>query len=486
MAGSAAAAAGTSARAVALAEGMLKTLLAAKAKVAAGLMVVALTAASVIPIAKHMIHRAAAAGSPLANDWPGWRGPTGMGSAAADDLPLDWGGKQNKNVLWTVRIDRLRPFQSYSSPIVCRDRVFLTGATPAADGRQPNATVPNATVPNAKEPPVEHWVACYRATDGKQLWETPIAPGPWLATDHFDGYAVPTPVTDGERVYAWFGSAVMAALDFDGHQIWRKERAGPYRFGGSQSFCSSPILYEDTLLQLCDQNDGASFLMALDKRTGETKWEKKRPAAASTDSTPLLIKINNRWQLVVSATNALEGLDPTTGEPIWWCHCPGHSGTPVCGGGLVVTGSGVAVDPTGRGDVTKTHMKWSSGEPANGPSSPIIVGDYVYRIDNEGILKCRKLATGELMYRERLPGLGPTYEVSPFSTPSGRIYFMSWGQKSYVVEAGPVFKLLATNEPMQPDSMDCYTLPAVAGNRIFLKAGHLCCIGQENFAAGPH
>jgi RNA polymerase sigma factor (sigma-70 family) len=466
-AGKAGAVAGIPLRVVALAEAMLKTLFVAHVKVATGVLAVVVVGATMVPLAKPLFNHAA---SPVsAHDWPGWRGPDGMGTTVESDLPLTWGGPENKNILWSVRIDRLRPFQSYSSPIVCRDQLFCTAATPAPDKNQGPA----------KEP-TEHWITCYRTSDGKQLWETQIAPGPWLATDHYDGYAVPTPVTDGKLVYAWFGSAVMAAVDFEGHVVWRKERPGQYHFGLYQSFCSSPVLYEDTILQLCDQNDGASVLIAFDKRTGEIKWEKKRPNVFSTETTPILIKAHGRAQLIVATTNQLQGLDPSNGEPIWWCNCPGHPATPAYGGGLVVTGSGVAVDPTGQGDVAKTHVRWNIHDASRNPSSPVIVGDYVYRLDDANILKCRKLATGELVYRERLEGLGPTYQVSPFATADGRIYFASWMQKSYVIQSGPTFKILATSDPLKPDTMDAYTSPAVSGGKIFLKAGHLCCIGKSD------
>jgi RNA polymerase sigma factor (sigma-70 family) len=475
-AGHTAATVGISLRAVALAEAMLKSLFVAHLKMAAGVLAVAAVGASVAPLVKPLFQHPAAVSD---RDWPGWRGPTGMGTTPDTEIPLTWGGNGNENVLWSVRIDRLRPFQSYSSPIVCGDRLFYTAATPALDAKQ--------TPP--KEP-AEHWVSCFRTSDGEKLWETYIAPGPWQATDHFDGYAVPTPVTDGKLIYAWFGSAVMVALDFEGHVVWRKERPGPYHFGGSQSFCSSPVFYEDTILQLCDQNEGASVLIAFDKKTGDIKWEKKRDNVFSTETTPILIKVNDgsggRWELIVAATNQLQGLNPANGESIWWCSCPGHAATPVYGGGLVVTGSGVAVDPTGHDDVSKTQIKWNANDQSRGPSSPLIAGDYVYRLNDAGVLTCRKLATGDVIYRERLPGLAPVYEASPFATGEGKIYFASWMQPSYVIQAGPTFKILATSPPLKPDTMDFYTSPAVSRGKIFFKAGHLCCIGKRDPPTDKH
>src|SRR5262249_4568530 len=145
----------------------------------------------------------------------------------------------------------------------------------------------------------EHYVTCYRAADGKQLWRTTVPHGPF--PDAY--YSIPTPVTDGKRVYAWFGSGVAVALDFGGQLLWRRERPGPYNVYPGVS--SSPVLYGDTLLILVDQGKD-SFLLALDRATGAVKWERKRPEMrGSTNSSPVLMSVRGRKQLLVAAAHAL-------------------------------------------------------------------------------------------------------------------------------------------------------------------------------------
>ena len=298
-----------------------------------------------------------------ADDWPGWRGPTGAGITQEKDLPLTWGGKTNDNVLWKVQVGS----RSYSSPIVWTDRVFITDAD-----RQDDKAVKNKIIP-------EHRVLCYRAGDGKELWRTRIEPGGW-----FDGnsiYTAPTPVTDGTLVYAWFGSGVMAALDLDGKVVWRKEHAGPYNV--YPSITSSPVLHGDAVLILCDQGKD-SFLLALDRKTGAVKWEEKRPKAGGTNSSPVLLRVKDRDELIVCSGKTLEGIDPATGKRLWWCDKDGGYWTSfTVGSGLVYAdsggGRGLAVDPAGEGDINKTHVKWQQTKVPEGLGCPIIVGDYVYR-----------------------------------------------------------------------------------------------------------
>ncbi len=182
-AGKAATAGGISLRVAALAKSVLNALLLAKLKAAGGVLAVVLAVGAGTSLIS--ISRSAAPPNPTQlGDWPGWRGPTAMGYTQDNDLPLTWGGKNHENILWTARIDGWRDIEAYSSPIVSRDRVFVTAATAKRETGLP------------KNPP-QQWVACYRVSDGKQLWETLIPPGPWLAIDGHDGYAVPTPVTDG-------------------------------------------------------------------------------------------------------------------------------------------------------------------------------------------------------------------------------------------------------------------------------------------------
>jgi outer membrane protein assembly factor BamB len=388
-----------------------------------------------------------------------------MGLTDARNLPLTW-GNNGENVLWKSPLpgtDTKATFDhNQSSPIVWKDRLFLV-----------MVYWPEGVAPT--EFP-EHHVACYRTEDGKLLWDRQVQPGPWLLKDLRGGYSAPTPCTDGERVYVLFGSSALAAFDFDGKQVWRKAIT-PYAW--DVAIGTSPILYQDTVLVLADGTvPKLSRLIAFDKKSGNVKWEQKRPTASFNHTTPVLIEVKGKPQLLVSSANAVQGLDPADGKVVWWAANPGDVPTPVYGKGLVYSeggrgGPGIAVEPTGEGDVTKTLVKWKTKPVPEGYSSPIISGDHVYRMHQPGILKCWKLASGELAYSERLPsGVDPS--ASPFVTPEGRIYFASGG-RSAVIAPGPKFELLATNDLGDPSKASA----AVAGGHIYVKGGkNLYCIGK--------
>jgi outer membrane protein assembly factor BamB len=396
-----------------------------------------------------------------AGNWPGWRGPTGVGHSDEKDLPLTWDGEKNDNVLWSVQLDG----RGYSSPIVWGQRVFVTGAL-----------VDRVTEDQPQVP--ANYVACYEAATGKRLWSTTVPPGAW-PKEKPENYAVPTPATDGERVYAWFGSshhAVMVAADFDGNVVWSKEFPGTY--GVNPAMASSPVLSGDAVIQLCDEGRGKGFLVALDKRTGAVKWRRERTGEPYHNSTPALIEVKGKPQLVVNAATALQGLDPSDGRLIWKCAAPiGVGASPAYGAGLVYAegggGPGLCVDPSGEGDVSKTHVRWRIKAPG-AYASPIIVGDYVYRVHKPDLLECWSLKTGATLFSERLRWV--SYYASPFATADGRVYFAS-GRKTYVIQAGPKLQVLAKNDAEVGDDGPS---PAVSGGRIFLKStSRLMCVGKK-------
>lgn len=400
--------------------------------------------------------------------WPGWRGPTGLGTSDEKDLPLTWGGRDNENVLWksplpgTTAKGKVKRDHNQSSPIVWKDRVFVTAAY-WPDG-----------VAQTEFP--EHHVACYSAADGKQLWDVTVPPGPWQLKDLRGGYAAPTPCTDGKRVYALFGSSELVALDFDGKEVWRKEIKP---FAWDVCVGCSPVLAGDAVLVLADGTKPAdSRLIAFDPEKGDIKWEKKRPEANFNHTTPVLIEVNGKQQLVIAASGAVQGVDPKDGEVIWSAKNKGDVLTPAFGEVIVYAeggrgGPGIAVDPTGKGDVTKTHVKWTTGPNPEGYSSPIIAGGHLYRADKD-VLRCLALTTGKKAFAERLPD-GMNSSGSPVATADGRLYFAGGG-KSAVVPVGPKFETLATND-LGDDSA---ASPAVANGRLYLKGGkYLYCIGKE-------
>jgi outer membrane protein assembly factor BamB len=403
-----------------------------------------------------------------AGDWPGWRGPTGLGYTEEKDLPLTWDGKTGQNIVWKallhggVRNNPEMNSPGWSSPIVWQGRVFLTTAVwqPGLSKEERKTVIP------------EHHVLCFQADNGKLLWDTLVPPGKCLVDNHYHGYAVPTPVTDGKLVFALFGSAVLAALDFDGKIVWREEL--PVRRSVDGGVCSSPVLYEDSVIVVGIGDPG---LRALDKQTGKLKWE-QTTKASNRQATPLLLDIAGRRELVHLA-GGFQGIDPATGTLLWSCRAPVGLASPAYGSGLVYTDqgrggqTGTCVDPTGHGDVSKSHVKWQVKVTAPAGSSAICVVDYLYRACNADVLRCWRTATGDLIYEERLPRVSPS--ASPIATPDGRIYFASAG-KSYVIKAGPQFEILAVNDLGEGDN---YTTPAVSGGRLFIKGrNYLWCIGK--------
>jgi len=411
----------------------------------------------------------AVAQNAVQESWPSFRGNLGLGYSDSE-LPLEWDGATGKNVRWKAPLPATKkggqPDHNQSSPIITdRGKVIVT--TAFWPEKQDASIIP------------EQHVTCYRALDGQELWDVTIPAGPWKLSDLRGGYCAPTPVTDGERVYVIFGSSVLAAVDLDGKLVWRKEIPDWQSF--DVAMASSPILVGNKLLVLADRNGGKSTLTAYDPKTGDIAWEKKRPEVSFGHTTPVLFDSDGKGkqlQLLVAASNELQALNPETGDKIWWCKTPGDVTAPVFTKGLVYTdsgrgGPGILVDASGKGDVAGTHVKWKIDQIPEGLSSPSIVGDYLYRLHTPGVLKCFGMSDGKEVYAKRLDGVSTA--SSPITTPSGRVYFASAG-KTFVVQSGPTFKLLATNDLGEPSSASAATARGI----LFLKGQkHLFCVGEK-------
>ena len=400
-----------------------------------------------------------------ADNWATFRGPTGMGQSAEKDLPTNWGGKGNDNILWKTPLPHVdakaKPDHNQSSPIVWKDKIVVTTSFWPVSKTQ-------------KDMP-EHHVTCFSAA-GKILWDAMVEAGPWLLTDLRGGYTAPTPVTDGERIYVMFGSGVAVALDMDGKPVWWEKIPEAKKF--DVAIGVSPILYGDNLLILCEKVGKASHLLALDKKTGKEKWDEKRPKMNFSHTTPVVAKIGGKDILLIGANNQLQGVDPANGKLLWWAINEGDVPCPVVAAGLVYCdngrgGVGIAVDPSGSGDVTKTHIKWKTDRKIDGLGSPIVSGDYLFRLRSPGFLSYWKMSTGEFVAEERVQGVSTT--ASPFATADGRVYYAAAG-KSIVVKVGEKSEIIATNDLGEDNGSSA----AVSGGRIYLKGrNHLFAVGNK-------
>ncbi len=387
-----------------------------------------------------------------AENWPQFRGTTGLGYSTEKDLPLTWNAASGENIAWKVPLPK--GDNQYSSPVVWGDRVFVTGV---------------------KNAPLEHWVMCFSVKDGALLWQANVAPGPLVLTDLRGGYGAPTPCTDGKRIYAVFGSAVVAAFDLEGKPVWRREIAN-HAF--DVALGSSPVLYKDTVILNCDQTGKTSSIIAWDAATGDIRWEARRPDTSFAHSTPAIVEVGGKPQMLVNASGAVQGLDPANGTVLWWCAGQGDAASPAFGGGFVYSdsgrgGKGICVDPGGTGEVTKTHLKWTVPQISEGLSSPVITGNKVWRTHGPEILKAFDLTTGKRILSERLPGI--TTWASPVVTADGRLYFASAG-RTYVVRAADTLEVLGTSDLGEENRASA----AVSGGRIFLRGDkNLYCIQKK-------
>ena len=270
---------------------------------------------------------------------------------------------------------------------------------------------------------------------------------------------------------------MLVAVDFGGHVVWRQELPDHASF--DVAIASSPIVHEGAVILLADRNNRKATLTAFDCRTGDAIWEQKRPQVAFNHSTPVIADLDGRRQMLVTASNALQGLDPATGALLWWCDAPGDVSSPVTANGLVYAdsgrgGPGLLVEPRGEGDLSRSAVKWRTGNMQEGLSSPAIAGDCLYRMHNPGVLKCINLSTGQEAYSRRLEGV--SIASSPIVTPEGRVYLASAG-KTLVLQAGPTFELLATNELGDPGPASAAV--AHGGKWILKGREHLFCIGRK-------
>ena len=389
-----------------------------------------------------------------AEGWPEFRGPTGQGHSAERGLPLEW--SESRNVIWKKPIAGL----GWSTPVVAGGRAWLTTAVRERGGAslrvlafevETGTEVVNAEV--------------FRIRDA-------------VLTNPKNSHASPTPIVDGDRVYVHFGADGTAALTTSGQVLWKARFPYVTQHGSG----GSPVVYGDLLIFSCDGWD-AAFVIALDKHTGKVRWKtQRRLPSDQAYTTPLIIRVADRDQVVSVGAYRAAAYDPRSGREIWRVSYPdGFSNVPrpVYGHGLVYIATGfqqpslLAVRADGTGDVTRTHVAWTVRRGAPLTPSPLLVGDELYVVNDIGIVSALDAKTGEPHWMQRIGG---NHSASPIFA-DGRIYFLSEEGMATVLAPGREFRVLARNQ------LDGSTLAsmAVSARSIFVRSStHLYRLGTAN------
>lgn len=398
-----------------------------------------------------------------AEGWPQFRGPRGDGTAPAAELPLVW--NETNHVIWKVRV----PGRGRSSPVVFGDRVWLT--TAIEEGVQRTRIGPD-DMQTAER--VGLRAVCLDAASGGVVWEVPLFevehPDPvhWL-----NSWATPTPVIEAGTLYCDFGTFGTAAVEAETGKVrWRQRVPVDHQVGPG----SSPVVWQDLLVLVRDGRD-AQYVTALNRQTGHTAWRVERPPIAAGHPnlkksfvTPLVISSGGRAQLVSPGAHWVVAYDPATGAELWRArHGEGFSiGTcPVFGHGLAFFGTGCfkaqlwAVRVDGNGDVTETHVAWKTLRQVPIMSSPVLVGEELYWVSDEGMACCAEARTGQIVWQERLGG---AHLASPIAT-ADRLYFFGQEGKTSVVKASRQFEKLAENLVEGP----VIATPAAVGGSLYLR-----------------
>jgi outer membrane protein assembly factor BamB len=387
-----------------------------------------------------------------AENWPQWRGPSLNGLSAEKNLPVQW--SKTDNVAWKLPL----PEWSGSTPIIWGDRIFLS----VAEGGE-----------------LSLWAV--DRNNGAALWKKRLGGGNMRMMKQ--NMSSPSPVTDGRHVWVMTGTGILKAFDFAGNEVWMRDIQKDYgRFGLMHGYGSSPLLFEDSLyVQVLHgmRTDDPSYLLRLEKTTGRTIWRVERPTQAKFESpdaytTPALLRYGSATEIVISGADVVTGHDPSTGKELWRANGlnPSNDGSyrivasPVVFGELIVAPSRerpmLALKAGGRGDITKSHVLWSSN---NGPDvpTPVTDGTYLYVVNDRGIMWCLDAKTGKEVYSRQRVRSG-TYSSSPVLA-DGKIYITNEDGVTVVVKAGPQFQVLAEND------FDDYTLssPAISEGQIFIR-----------------
>lgn len=413
-----------------------------------------------------------------AENWPGWRGPRGDGSSHDQNVPMSWDGTTGRNILWKVPV----PGKGHASPIVWGDCVFLVTCDQEKQERQ---------------------LIRLDAATGKPLW-TRVVLKSLLETKHnLNSYASSTPATDGQLVYVAFlevdgttiparnvgrarpvtvGVMNVAAYDFDGNRKWLVK---PGEFVSVHGFCSSPVIHGELLIVNGD-HDGKSYIVALDRNTGETVWKVPRDYETRSYVTPIIREVAGRTQMFVPGSRHLACLNPADGSEYWRVDGPDlpeqYVASPCFDGKNFFMAAGfpthhvIAVKPGGTGDVTKTHVLWHTKDVRCYVPSPVLAGNALYVADDRGTASAFDTNTGEKIWKERM---GNHFSASLIATKS-HVFFVADDGTTKVVKAGPEPSVVEEN----PLGEYSFASPAIANGRIYIRGEkNLYCIARPTTTA---
>jgi outer membrane protein assembly factor BamB len=407
----------------------------------------------------------AAPGTVLCADWRQFRGPTGQGISQETGLPVQWSAANN--IAWKVKL----PGAGASSPVILGKRIYITCYSGyGMDTKEPG-----------KQEDLRRHLLCLDRADGKVIWSKEFEPTlpehKYAGEGAYQGYAASTPVTDGERLYVFFGKSGVFCFDLDGKQLWHVlVGKGINRWGSG----ASPMFYKELLIVNASVESGA--LIALEKASGKEAW--RAPKVGSAWGTPVLVTTPEKKQeLALSMQGRVAGFDPDTGKELW--NAAGHKSYVVpsvvvhdsivyaVGGG----GTSLAIKSGGTGDVTETHVLWRTAKGSNA-SSPIYHDGTLYWVsESGGNLHFQDAATGKTEAQRLGPDVGRVW-ASPILA-DGKLYFVSQFKGVYVVAARPKFELIAHNV-FEDDGSRSNASLAVSDGQLFLRNDqYLYCIGKR-------
>ena len=406
----------------------------------------------------------------FSDDWPRFRGPDGQGVSKETGLPAQWSGTEN--LKWKLQL----PGHGSSSPIIMGDRLFVTCYS-GYGGADESGSMDD----------LKRHLLCIHPDTGKVRWKKEIpattAEDSWRGWLREHGYASHTPVSDGECVYVFCGKTGVVCFDLEGNEVWRKQlgtSSSNRRWGSA----ASPILYNNLLI--VNASEESRTIYALDKKTGKEVWKQESDKTELTYNTPALAKLpNGKQELVIAVPFEVWGLNPDTGERLWSVSTELKGNVSpslltvddkiyLMGGYPRVTT--VAIRAGGKGDVTDSHVLWTSRDSSYIPSA-VEHNGYLYWVDNKAAAHCMKADTGELVYKEKLGSLGsknPVYASATYA--DGKLYVPSRKHGTFVLAAKPEFELIAQNR-FDADTTDFNASAAVSDGKVFLRSNEaLYCI----------